>query len=114
MIHRLYTEVADEYGLAAGLIFYHIGYWVEKNRKDNHNLHACRYWIYTSIHELKEKVFFYLSENQIRYAIDKLRDGGLIETGNWNKTSYDRTLWYTLTEKGLGIWEFCKKDNDIF
>ena len=111
MIHRLVTEVAKNYGLAAGLLFYHIGYWVKKNRKENHNLRACRYWIYTTVRDLSEKTFDYLSENQIRYALDKLRDSGLIETGNWNKTSYDRTLWYTLTEKGDQIWKNCEKES---
>ena len=26
------------------------------------------------------------------------------ETGNYNKVAYDRTLWYTLTEKGWRLW----------
>ena len=110
MIHRLCTEVADDYGVIAGIIFYHIGYWVEKNRKEGHNLHACRYWMYTTVKEMAEKTFYYLTENQIRYALSKLREGGVIETGNYNKTTYDRTIWYTLTEKEQYIWESCKKE----
>ena len=56
--------------------------------------------MYTTVHELAETTFDYLTPNQIRYALDKLRESGLILTGNFNKTTYDRTLWYTLSEEG--------------
>ena len=32
--------------------------------------------------------------------MDKLITCGYVETGNFNRSAYDRTRWFTLTEKG--------------
>ena len=52
-----------------------------------------------------------MTPRQISYALEKLIDGGLIVTGNYNTSSYDRTLWYALTEKGKSILQNCKMEN---
>lgn len=103
MVHRHYTKVAKYYGVNASLLFYHIAYWVDQNRKEGKNMHCGKYWMYTTVQGLAETTFDYLTPNQIRYALDKLRESGLIMTGNFNKTTYDRTLWYTLSEEGERI-----------
>ena len=90
MTHRFYPQVAAAYGVHAALLFYHIAYWVDKNKSEKRNEHACRFWMYSSIRDLSEKTFYYLTENQIRYGLKKLIDAGLIETGNYNKTSYEK------------------------
>ena len=43
-------------------------------------------------------LFPYLSEKQVRYALDALRKADMVITGNYNKSSYDRTLWYTVSD----------------
>lgn len=110
MTHRFYPEVAADHGVIAALLFYHIAYWVDKNKKEERNEHVCRYWMYSSIRDLSEKTFYYLTENQIRYGLKKLIGAGLIDTGNFNKTSYDRTRWYTLTDDGWRIKENCEME----
>ena len=67
------------------------------------------YWTYNS-KKAFEKIFGYLNERQIDYALKKLIDDEVIITGNYNAVAYDRTLWYTITKKGYSILQNCEMD----
>lgn len=96
--HVLDIGVAQLVGANAALILENISYWCEHNAANNANLHDGRYWTYNSTKAFGE-LFPYMTINVIRASIKKLKDNGLILTGNYNKSAYDRTMWYTLTEK---------------
>ncbi len=44
-----------------------------------------------------------MSQRQIETALAKLKKAHLIVTGNYNKAGYDRTTWYSVTNKGISI-----------
>nr|UVX79195.1 MAG: Replication initiator protein A (RepA) N-terminus [Bacteriophage sp.] len=96
--HVLDVRVAQLVGTNAALILENISYWCEHNAANNTNLHDGHYWTYNSTKAFGE-LFPYMTVNVIRTALKKLKDNGLILTGNFNKSAYDRTTWYTLTEK---------------
>lgn len=60
-------------------------------------------WFSISIEGL-HKVFDYLTNSQIRNAVEKLVSGGYIEKGVVNEASYDRTSCYSLTDKGASLF----------
>lgn len=96
-------EIAKEVGLASAHILEYIYYWVNHNKKKNINFNDGKYWTYFSVKNLEEKDFYFLTYNQIRRALEKLENKGFIEVGNYNKANYDKTKWYTLTEKSYNI-----------
>lgn len=96
--HILDIGVAQLVGTNAALILENISYWCEHNAANNTNLHDGHYWTYNSTKAFGE-LFPYMTINVIRTALKKLKDNGLILTGNFNKSAYDRTTWYTLTGK---------------
>lgn len=96
--HILDIGVAQLVGANAALILENISYWCEHNAANNANLHDGHYWTYNSTKAFGE-LFPYMTINVIRASLKKLKDNGLILTGNYNKSAYDRTMWYTLTEK---------------
>lgn len=98
-IHYFDVDIAKEYGVNAAVIFQNICHWVEHNRANGKHFYDEKFWTYNSNRAFCE-LFPYLTSKQIRSAIEKLIDEGLIETGVYNKDTRDRTLWYTLTEKG--------------
>lgn len=102
MEHHFNIEIAKEYGMLGAVLLNNILFWVEHNRANNTNFHDGCYWTYNSTAALAE-LFPYATSRQISYALKKLKEAGLIKTGNYNKSAYDRTLWYTLTEKGKSI-----------
>lgn len=103
--HIFDTDVAQLVGLNAAVLLENIAHWCEHNAANNTNLHDGHYWTYNSTKAFSE-LFPYMTVNVIRTALKKLKDNGLILTGNYNKSAYDRTMWYTLTEKAetlLGV-----------
>ena len=95
MHHSFSVEIAKEYSLNAAIIYHNFQYWVNYNETKNLNFHDGEYWTYNSVKEYK-KFIPYLTDKQVRTAIEKLEKAGLIKSANYNKTTYDRTKWYTI------------------
>lgn len=93
MINSFDTEVAMHVGINAAVIYRNIQYWCEKNRTNEMNEHEGLFWTYNSIKAFC-KQFPYLTEKQIRSSLKLLEEKGYIKSGNFNKSSYDRTKWY--------------------
>lgn len=100
--HIFDIDVAQLVGLNAAAILENIAHWCEHNAANNTNLHGGHYWTYNSTKAFGE-LFPYMTVNTIRTSIKKLKEAGLILTGNYNKSAYDRTMWYALTEKAEKI-----------
>ena len=100
--HFFDIKVAELYGVNCAIILENIYYWIEHNRANGTNFHDGRYWTFNSTKAFKE-LFPYLSKKQIETALNKLREEGILLTGNYNQLKYDRTLWYAITEKGYSI-----------
>ena len=106
MTHHFDVDVATKYGVNAAVILQNIYFWCLKNRANGKNFHDGNYWTYNSRSAFNE-LFPYLSERQIKTAIDKLVDDGVIQTGCYNDDMRDRTLWYAVTKKGYCILQKC-------
>ena len=115
MKHIFDIEIAEQYGINAAILLENIGFWTAQSEANEINFHDGSYWTFNSCRALQE-LFPYMSKRQIHSALEKLINDGLIVTGNFNKVAYDRTLWYTLTQKGksilhFGTMDFPKKEN---
>ena len=102
MDHSFNIDVATQYGVNSAIILNNIYWWVRKNETSGDNFYDGKYWTYNSVVGFT-KYFPYLTEKQIRTALETLVNNGLLEKGNYNKSAYDRTGWYTVTEKGYSI-----------
>ena len=94
-----------EFGVNAAVLLENLGYWVKQNEANETNYHDGYYWTYNSRRAFRE-LFPYMNKRQVDTAFQKLIDAGLVITGNYNRLTYDRTLWYTLTQKGKSILHF--------
>lgn len=102
MEHSFNIELAKEYGILEAILLKNIWFWIEKNRANEKNFYDGTYWTYNSTRAFNE-LFPYVSEKSIKRALRGLKEKGIIKTGNYNKSSYDRTLWYAFTDLGLSI-----------
>ena len=109
MEHHFNVELAKEYGILEAVLLNNLQFWIEKNRANGTNFHDGHYWTYNSAKAFSE-LFPYASQKQIRKALQNLIAEGIIQTGNYNKNPYDRTLWYSFTEKGDSIFQMGKID----
>lgn len=97
MHHYFNTEIAREVGVNAAVILENIAHWVLRNKANDKNFYDGHYWTYNSNAAMAE-LFPYMNARQVRTALDSLRKNGMVLTGNYNKSSYDRTLWYTVSD----------------
>lgn len=104
MEHSFDIEIAKKYGIAEAVILKHVYFWVKRNALNEKNCFDGRCWTYNSIKAFAE-LFPYLTERQVRYTLAKLKDNGLILVGNYNDDPRNRTLWYTLTDEGMALFE---------
>lgn len=103
MEHHIFSvDIAIEVGVNSAVIFNHLYFWIDYHRKNKENFYDGRYWTYTSQRALEEH-FPYLTTDQIRTAIKKLKEKNLVLTGNYNKVAYDRTTWYALSDYAESI-----------
>lgn len=109
MQHSFNVEIAKKYGILEAILLNHLWFWIKKNKANNTNYFDGNYWTYNSKKAFSE-LFPYASERQIGYALKKLIDCGLVITGNYNKSSYDRTLWYAITKVGYFILQNCEME----
>lgn len=109
MRHGFNTEIAVKYGVHAAIILDNLYFWIQKNKENGRNFREGRYWTYNSKKALAES-FPYLTARQIDYAMKKLVEDGIVITGNYNESGYDRTLWYALTDFGYSILQNCEMD----
>ena len=100
--HSFGVELATKYGIAEALLLGYFRYYIEsaEKRQDKEKFHDGRYWTYASTRELARR-FPYINRTKLLRAIQHLTDEKLITKGNFNKLSWDKTAWYSLTEKGL-------------
>lgn len=109
MDHSFNINVAKKLGIASAVILNNLYWWIDKNRANDKHFHDGYYWTYNSRKAFVEQ-FPYLTERQIEYALRKLIDGGYVITGNYNKASFDRTLWYAITKEGYCILQNCEME----
>ena len=101
--HSFNVDIATEYGVYEAIVLNNLHFWVQHAEANEKNFHDGRYWTYNSVKAMK-KLFPYFSEKQVRTIVAKLESAGLIVSGNFNNSPYDRTKWYALTEKAYALY----------
>jgi len=99
MQHIFDVDVAVKYGMDVATFIKNISFWVVKNQSNNEHFHDGRYWTYNKL-DAFTLIFPYWSKDQIRRIIVKCVNHDLIVKGNYNKSGYDQTLWYSLSDFG--------------
>ena len=96
--HFFYTDLGVSYGVPEAIVLHHFIYWITSNSMNGRNYHEGRFWTFNPVKKFVE-YFPFWSEGQIARRIKSLIKQGVIITGNFNKHSYDQTLWYALNDE---------------
>lgn len=110
MQHSFDIDIAKEYGVLEAILLNNLWFWIDKNKANGTNYYDGYYWTFNSTRAFNE-LFPYVSQRQIQTALKHLKEDGVIQTGNYNKVAYDRTLWYAFTKKGECIMQKCKMED---
>ncbi|MGG4042097.1 DnaD domain-containing protein [Bacillus smithii] len=91
-------SLAEKVGLNEAIILQQLHYWLQAS---NHYIDG-RKWIYNT-YEDWGKQFPFWSDRTIRRTITKLKNKGIILTGNFNKLKIDKTTWYSIDYQKLEL-----------
>jgi hypothetical protein len=97
-MHIFNVEVAMQYGLSEAVIINNFQFWLNKNNSDGTHFYDGHTWTYNTTASLA-KLFPYMTQRAVRYAIDNLVKNGVLIKGNYNKSAYDRTNWYAFNNE---------------
>ena len=95
--------VAVEVGVNEAIMLSNIYHWVMSNKASDRNCFDNKYWTYDTVKSFSFKYPFWTAK-QVRTILSHLEKNGYIESGCYNKMKFDRTKWYTLTDKGFTLF----------
>lgn len=92
------VQTATDYGVDEAIMIQNFIFWIEKNLAGGRHYHDGRTWTYNT-QEAFTFLFPFWSYKQIRRIVDSLIKQNVLITGNYNKHSFDRTLWYAFKDQ---------------
>lgn len=108
--HAFNVGIATDFSPDMALFLGHLAFWTEKNLANNKHVNDGLVWCYDTLDAICD-YFPYYSRRQIETIINNSVSEGLVQRGNYNHTSYDRTTWYALTPKAYFYFQhlLCNK-----
>jgi len=98
--HSFDTGVAKKLGLHCAILYNHIIYWLRINAAKGQGIVDGKVWMYESQQQMAD-FLEYISVDEVKKAIPKLIEAGLIIKDNHNKNPFDRTAWYTVANQDI-------------
>jgi len=95
MEHSFCVETAKKHGIEKAILLKNLEFWIRKNMANNKHCYDGMYWTYNSYAAFAE-LFPYIKEKRMGNLLREMEAEGLIKSGNYNKSTYDRTKWYTI------------------
>lgn len=111
--HSFNVQLAKMVGLTEAILLQHFYFWHQRARNLPDMLRDGRVWFYRSVAEMRE-VFPYLSDANVRTAIQHLIDRGLVVKGDYSSASMYKATWYSLTIAAIQLFDLEEPQNPFF
>ena len=98
------TNRAKKIGVTEAILLYYIEQTIDIYSSNGKNFHNGKYWMFGSS-EGFSRLFPYLSDRQISRALKGLVDDGWLIKDNFNTDPFDRTSWYSLSNKFINEFQ---------
>lgn len=96
--HSFDTGIAMICGLEAAVVYNNLVYWLINNKVSGKNLINGKTWSYDT-HERIAQYLPYMNPRQIKYALNKLIDSGIIIKAHHHPDKFNKTNWYALVDE---------------
>ncbi|MFT5760913.1 MAG: hypothetical protein ACI8WA_000014 [Polaribacter sp.] len=104
MIFQFDSKIAEDYGINEAVFVHNIFFWINHNKANNKHCYEDKYWTYNT-KMAYVKLFPFWTYEQVKKIIRNLVEKDVLLTANFNENSWDKTLWYTLTDEVLFYYE---------
>src|SRR5690606_6099606 len=105
--HSFDTGIAKELGVNCAIVYNHIVYWLRINAAKGQGIKEGVVWMYETQEQMAQ-FLEYLSINEVKKAVVKLLESGVLIKGNFNSNSFDKTNWYTVANQSIIQKSFTK------
>lgn len=95
--NRFFVDVACDVGINASIIYFDICYWCAKNQEEGEG-----FYMYSTMEDFSRRMP-YLTVNQVRTALQKLRNGGYIQAKTMTVNHYTTSIGKDLCDRILGL-----------
>lgn len=102
MVFQFDSNVAEKYGVEAAVLIHNLAFWIKKNAANNKHFYEGKFWTYNSVEAFTE-LFPFWNADKVRRLLDKLACENVVEKGNFNHNSFDRTQWYSLNDSVFSL-----------
>jgi len=103
MDYSFNERVAMVYGVENAVLIQNIYWWTQKNKANGSHFYEGRYWTYNSTNAFA-MLFKFWTVRQVRAIIENCEKKGALMVGNFNKSGYNRTKWYALSDDCAAIY----------
>ena len=101
MNHSFNLDIATRLNsVEKAVLIENIALWIIRNKANNENFYDGEYWTCNSATALSE-LLPYFKPSKIYKLLKSLESDGILKSANYNKVAYDRTKWYTITDKSI-------------
>lgn len=102
--HGFDPRLARLYGVPCAVLIDHFKYHINSAARRGVNYHDRHTWVYQTLDEIASHYEYY-DRDQVKRTINKLVEHKILLKGNYNKSTYDRTVWYAFNNEELfSIW----------
>lgn len=99
--HSFDTGIAIQLGIHAAIVYNHIIYWIKINACKNENMFIDgKYWMFETQAQMAE-FLEYMTVEEVKKAVVKLLNAGLLIKGNYNTNPFDKTAWYSVPDQSI-------------
>lgn len=93
--HAFNVDEATKYGVEQAILLQHLRFWICQNVGKETHTHIGKTWMYQTASDMHNH-FPYFSRQKISRLLREMENKGIIQSGNFNKSGYDQTKWYTI------------------
>lgn len=94
---QVLPRLAAEIGLNEAIVLQQIHYWLEKSP----HVHRQQKWVYNTMDDWLAQFPWIKSRKTLANYFAALADRHLLVTGNFNRSKFDRTKWYSIDYRTL-------------
>lgn len=104
MEHHFNVNLAVRFGIEKAVIINNLYFWINHNAKNNKHVYEGRVWTFNSVSAFY-KLMPYIKERTFYRYLNELEEAKVISIGNFNKSPFDKTKWYSFTEEFIEMLE---------
>ena len=93
-IHSFDVALAAKYGVEEAIVLHHFQFWVKFNKRTGKNYREGRTWTFNTQKDLIAHFPYFKNRYKVIRIVENLVEKKVLKKGNFNKTTFDRTVWY--------------------